>query len=158
MRRGFSIIEILVVLSIIALILAIVLASLSASRQKARDDKRVSDIATVRLVLEQYYDLCNQYPPTLTLSASAGCPPGQTLGSLIKDIPTPPEGGAYAYAAFGTGTVCRSYHIGARMERTGLAILAEDDDVLVQPGTLCTGSSSFTSGADPQYDVRSRDF
>lgn len=158
MKRGFTLIETLVVMSIIGLILSIVLASLSASKQKARDDKRVSDIATMRLVLEQYYDLCNQYPPTINASASAGCPAGQSLGSLIAAMPVPPEGGSYTYTAFGTGTVCRSYHLSAVMERTGVELLENDDDLLVPPGALCTGSGVFVSGADPRYDVRSRDF
>lgn len=158
MKRGFSLIEMLVVLAIIGIILAIVLASLSASKQKARDDKRVSDIATLRLVLEQYYDLCNQYPPTLTSGASAGCPAGQTLGSLISEIPVTPEGGAYTYTAFGSGAVCRSYHISALMERAGTTILGDDDDLLTAPTGLCSGSNAFVSGQDPRYDVRSRDF
>lgn len=158
MKRGFTLIETLVVMAIIGLILSIVLASLSASKQKARDDKRVSDIATMRLVLEQYYDLCNQYPPTLSSTASAGCPVGQSLGSLITTMPTPPEGGSYTYTAFGTGSVCRSYHLSAPMERAGIELLANDDDLLAPSGELCTGSAPFVSGADPRYDVRSRDF
>jgi prepilin-type N-terminal cleavage/methylation domain-containing protein len=158
MKRGFTLIETLVVMAIIGLILSIVLASLSASKQKARDDKRVSDIATLRLVLEQYYDLCNQYPPTISASASTGCPTGQSLGSLIATLPTPPEGGTYTYTAFGTGTLCRSYHISAAMERGGLEILDSDDDIIVPLGDICTGSAPFVSGADPRYDVRSRDY
>jgi general secretion pathway protein G len=61
-KNGFTLIELLVVLAIIAILTAIVTTNFTTSKSKARDAKRVSDIAQIQLALEMVFDKCNAYP------------------------------------------------------------------------------------------------
>jgi len=62
MKKGFTLIELLVVISIIGLLSSIVLASLNVARIKARDAVRLSDMKSIQLALELYYDSYGRYP------------------------------------------------------------------------------------------------
>ena len=61
-RRGFTLIEILVVVSIIALLSSILIASLAEARARARDSKRVQDLLEVQKALELFYADHGRYP------------------------------------------------------------------------------------------------
>lgn len=106
--RGFTIIELLVVIGIIAVLTGIIITNLSGSRAKARDAKRVSDLAQIQLAIEQYFDRCQQYPLAvsggLVIDSSGGsCTSGGvtiTLGTFISQIPTPLTGGTVGQTAY----------------------------------------------------------
>ena len=55
-QAGFTLIELLVVIAIIALLSSVVLASLGSAKTKGRDTKRLTDVKTLQLTLEMYYD------------------------------------------------------------------------------------------------------
>ncbi|HAZ16531.1 MAG: hypothetical protein A3H59_02750 [Candidatus Jacksonbacteria bacterium RIFCSPLOWO2_02_FULL_43_9] len=63
-RHGFTLVELLVVISIIALLSSLATASFNSARKKARNAKRMSDLKTISLALELYYDTNNAYPIT----------------------------------------------------------------------------------------------
>ena len=63
-KKGFTLIELLVVISIIGILSSTVMASLNSAREKARDARRLADMAQVKTALELYYDDNNQYPST----------------------------------------------------------------------------------------------
>ncbi|MCX6718850.1 MAG: type II secretion system protein [Candidatus Taylorbacteria bacterium] len=89
--RAFTLVELMVAISIMAILTAIIVTNLMSSRAKARDGKRVSDINQIQLALEFYYDRCHEYPATLSPNANNdSCPAGITLGSFIAQIPNPP--------------------------------------------------------------------
>ncbi len=60
-KSGFTLIELLVVISIIGLLSSIVLTSVNSARAKARDARRKSDLHTIQLALELYYDKYGTY-------------------------------------------------------------------------------------------------
>src|SRR3989338_3396063 len=90
--KGFTSIELLVVISIIGLLASIVLVSLNSARVKARDTRRLMDMHQIMLALEQYatdngdlyptgvYDSC--YPNWDTLAS--------TLAPYISSLPLDP--------------------------------------------------------------------
>ena len=59
---GFTLVELLVVISIIGILSSFAVVSLNSARQKARDALRKGDIAQLRTALEMYYDDYLSYP------------------------------------------------------------------------------------------------
>lgn len=60
--RGFTLLELLVVISIIGLLASIALVSLDSARKKTRDTQRLSDMAGIQKALRLYYEKYSQYP------------------------------------------------------------------------------------------------
>ena len=63
-QKGFTLIELMVVIFIIALLASIVVVSVNNSRINARDAKRVQDIDTVNTAIQMYADANGHYPDT----------------------------------------------------------------------------------------------
>ena len=61
-NHGFTIVEIAVVIAAIGIIMSIILVAFNTTQQRARDDKRESDIKTLSVLLEAYYDKNGEYP------------------------------------------------------------------------------------------------
>jgi general secretion pathway protein G len=112
--RGFTLIEILVVISIIGLLSAVVLASLSSARQRARDAQRISAIRQMQTALDLYYADNGQYPDGDGAGTGGWDTPGN--GSFItalvpnylpvnlRDPVTNDAAGNLRYARFASGT------------------------------------------------------
>ena len=61
-HHGFSLIELLVVISIIGVLIGLSAFGLQGARQSARDARRVADIEQIRSGLELYKADCGDYP------------------------------------------------------------------------------------------------
>jgi len=99
-RKGFTLVEILVVIAIIGILASVVLASMGGARSKGRDTKRISDVKQLQLALQLYYDAnVNKYPAALTSLTTSG---------FISSIPTDPDGTDYLYRPLSGGSACSS--------------------------------------------------
>lgn len=80
-RRGFTLIEMLIVVGIISLFVSIIIASTSGARARARDSRRYADLTQIGTALESYYQAnygprgVGSYPST----AVGGVPQWQTV-------------------------------------------------------------------------------
>lgn len=72
--RGFTIVELLVVVAIIGLLSAVILASVNASRQKARDARRREDLKQLQAAIELYYSDNGHYPGPTTQGSNTSEP------------------------------------------------------------------------------------
>jgi prepilin-type N-terminal cleavage/methylation domain-containing protein len=54
-KRGFTLLELLVVIGIIAILLGFAAVSFAAAQKKARDARRREDLKSIQNALEQYY-------------------------------------------------------------------------------------------------------
>lgn len=61
-RGGFTLVELLVVISIIGILSSLSMVSVNIARQRARDAKRKADIAQIQLALYLYYDDNLRFP------------------------------------------------------------------------------------------------
>ncbi len=138
---GFTLIELMVAISIIGFLSVMLISSLSAARFKARDARRLSDISQTQLALQFYYDAKGNYPASLSLLAP----------TYFSAVPLDPDGvSVYQYCAAFKGS---NYHLGVReagLDLSDSAALLVDADI---ENDGCLGGNSF-SGADPVYDVR----
>ncbi len=75
-RRGFNLVEILVLLAIVALIGTFAAVAVSAARSKSRDAVRLSHVRQVQTALEDYFVANNAYPDGEVIPlgyGNAGC-------------------------------------------------------------------------------------
>lgn len=61
--KGFTIIELVVVIAIIAVLSGIIISNINEYQAKARDAKRISDLDNIRKALEMYRVANGFYPP-----------------------------------------------------------------------------------------------
>ncbi len=146
MKRGFTLIELMVVISIISVLSSITIATMNVARTKARNSVRVSDVYQIRKALELFYYKNDKYPLTINELVTDS---ERFLSALPKD----PVGNTdYFYQAYEvtdtslfnnghkcTGVeICQGFHLSADLENPASGLLISDRDVV----------SSAIDGAD----------
>lgn len=117
--RGFSMVELLVVATIIALLAAAGVVSFTTASRNSRDAKRRADLAQVQAALELYrteegaYPSSSSYDQLLTDMNSDGY---LTNISGLNDPKAPPN---YLYRRSGFSGSCTVYELCATLESTG---------------------------------------
>ena len=107
--KGFTLVEILVVMAVIAILATFVARSFTGSKQKAQDARRLTDIKNIATALERYYNQNDGYPAAITAGQALKNPGGTvTYLSLVPGDPT--NGAAYYYTATGT-TYSLAYYL-----------------------------------------------
>lgn len=135
-QKGFTIIELLIVIAIIAILAGLVLNNFQGAQAKARDTQRVTDLNNVHSKLEEYYNENNAYPQTFTAAtfpgidaASLSDPDGATItiNAAVADetaaqaVADPDTADEYLYIAWPTGCTnnCTGYLLKTFIERPG---------------------------------------
>lgn len=111
-RTGFTLIEILIVVAIIAILASIVLVGIGPTEQLGRDARRVSDLHSIQTALELYYAQNGRYPKTIT---SADLTPALIGGNAVPQDPTNNAAAGYVYG-YGVSTDQQSYLLWAKLE------------------------------------------
>lgn len=70
--RGFTIVELLIVIVVIAILAAVSIVAYTGIQGRARDAQRMQDMATITKALELYKVSNGEYPPTPSSTPSAG--------------------------------------------------------------------------------------
>jgi len=71
-RRGFTLIELVVVVSILAILSGVMVPRVTNHMKSSRDARRLADIKTLRTAVEQYYMDRGEYPAANTNSSFGG--------------------------------------------------------------------------------------
>lgn len=87
-QSGFTLLELLVVISIIGILLGIISFAFSTAQKQGRDARRMQDIKEAQNAFEQYYAINSVYPV-------GGQIDDAFQGSRVKD---PKNNGSYVYA------------------------------------------------------------
>jgi len=133
-NRGFTIVELLIVIVVIGILAALVITTYTGIQKKARDTERKTDVNALHGQVEAYQAQNGKYP-TLDelndstfrsdnlkgLDAAALKDPNGTSGTLVGS----PAANAYSYAAApsgcdnGSNGDCTSYTLTATLESGG---------------------------------------
>lgn len=126
-QAGFTLVELLVTISILATLIAVLLPNLMGSRQRARDSRRIQELAAVKNALRLYYNDNQSYPDGDGVT---------DLSAELSEYFLGVEGVGYTYYQTGSGegfNLC-----------VGLEAGAGDSDVESQVG--CGANSSSVCG------------
>jgi len=173
-KKGFTLVELMVVVGLIAILLTVILGSVRGNKMKSRDNVRISHIQELRLALEAYRSTCQVFPRTLSLTENNSRRPGvdcdAEFGDFIGTLPVAPtrEGSSlllgdevpnaanysgYFYIGLSTNVngPCYEYHIGTELEfaedngENSSSFLNEDHD-------FTPGDGDFGSRCGPTAD------
>ena len=122
--RGFTLIEIMVVVVILGILAAIIVPKLTGKPDEARVVKAQQDIRTLEAALEMY-KLDNYYYPSTQqglqalVSKPSGDPPARNWKGYIARLPKDPWGGDYQYLSPGVKGSIDIFSLGADQKPGG---------------------------------------
>ncbi len=125
-NKGFTLIELMVVMTIIAVLAGFALVSFQGSRKAARDGKRKADLEQIRGALEMRRADCGSYPSGTLVSggdvlgtdASPGCQVCCASTNYMTVPSDPISGRQYVYTSASGST----YTLCAALEGIGVAV------------------------------------
>ncbi len=129
--KGFTLVELLIVIVIIGVLSAILMANFVGVRQRARDAQRKSDLRQIQSALELYRADVGEYPSALPGGSGiywANCPTSGPfiMAAYMQKVPCDsspnssiyaPSGGNYTYTAGISGNN-NTYYLYACLENT----------------------------------------
>jgi prepilin-type N-terminal cleavage/methylation domain-containing protein len=155
-KTGFTLVEIVVVIGIMALLTTIIMTSLSGAKAQNRDQQRVADISSIKLALEMIFshNSNNYYPASLSI----------LVPTYLPSVPKGPNPGeTYNYVPLNgdiTKTKCSSYHLWTTLETHNPALndkkgFDSTTQSLCVPGELgainaASSTNSFVYDVTPQ--------
>ncbi|MFC1734096.1 type IV pilin protein [candidate division KSB1 bacterium] len=157
-NKAFSLVELLVVITIIAILSVVAYVAVGGQTVKARDSRRKQDLSTMQQALEIYYSEKGVYPSSPLTSGSGA---GQISKKILSIIPKDPGIGEFDYVYKVSGS---TYEIAATLEIDGdvanyeAYVVGNSDDPFVMTvgtdgrylnGTVlddCAGGFTISSG------------
>ncbi len=169
--QGFTIVELLIVIVVIAILAAITVVAYNGIQQRARDAQRQSDIVTIKKALELYYTANNRYPAgsgstsingAWSTTADASWANLQTtLQPYISSLPKDPiskqmgagifpwnDSGGYDYSYYGFGGTECGYSSGTYQGYRIVYKLEVTADSNTSAGTCSTTITPYSSASN----------
>ena len=148
MRKGFTFVEIVVVVAIIAILAAIAIPNLLSSRLTANENNAISNLQTISVAAQTYWSVTNSLPTTLNALYTASYI-DVTLGCATE----PCIKNGYKYYMGGTGTSASFlvYTVPQTPNVTGVRSFCSGSDgvVRVDPSGATPASQAACSNLNP---------
>lgn len=137
-NRGFTLLEIIIVVAIIAVLAVILLPRLARVRQPANDARRIQDLRAIQGFLELYYQTNRAYPDGVNgdigygSTGNVGNCGANTLcevlinNNITNTVPNDPVAGQFYQ--YGTDATAQSYVLAATLQTPNSGSLADDID------------------------------
>ncbi len=104
-RRGFSLVELLIVIAIILIIAAIAVPKLNRTRMQAQEMAAIRHVVAIHQAETQYYSTYGKFAESLTqLGPATGEAPGPAASDLLPDDLAKGEKGGYKFTITGSPT------------------------------------------------------
>jgi prepilin-type N-terminal cleavage/methylation domain-containing protein len=127
-NKGFTLVELVVVMSIISLLASIITVNINGYMAKARDARRKADLRNIALALEIYYTSAGHYPIATIWYASCWASPGYNwipdngnynwTGNVLSQQPHDPLD-TCSYWSFSNQVTTLAYNYGYLSDTTG---------------------------------------
>ncbi len=85
-KSGFTLVELLVVISIIGLLSSVVMVGVQSAKTKAQNSKILSEVRQIKIGLQMYYDSNRGYPNPLGVAGSLYCIGATTCISPLDNV------------------------------------------------------------------------
>jgi len=138
-KRGFTLFELLVSISIIGILTAIASVSFSSAQKKARDARRMEDMASVAKAAESFYAVNSASYPINNTTPWVATGIGDTILAIF---PTDPKGVGWTAYVYGGGT---TFYACAAVENRGNGKYTDNRGTTVGAG-----------GTGPYYCVKNQ--
>ncbi len=154
--KGFTLVELLVVITILAILMTIGIAVYSGVQKNARDVRRKTDLRSIKVALELYYQTNGKYPNRDWVYSTTAQPwiPELTSDYMSQGVPTDPfnsgNGGPwtgttnyrYAYWALACGgfPAGQFYVLVAQLENK-----TDGDNLAHKNNKWCDGNGLYSS-------------
>ncbi len=149
-HRGFTLVELLIVISIIGLLSALGMLYFLGARERGRDAVRIHDVTQITHALQLYYETNEGYPSdynlvldeSLELSDAGFTAPGAATGtSYISEVPGDP----------GDGTTPFTYYVESGSDTFVIAYTLEQGvgDAVAGVHTACPSNSLCDAAIPP---------
>ncbi|MFH0755070.1 MAG: type II secretion system protein [bacterium] len=110
-KYGYTLIEIVIVIAIMGVLSIIIYSSFDVSKAQSRDQKRVTDIKSLQIALEQYFRIYGIYPTSINT----------LVPNYISSIPTDSnnnyENNYFPITKTSGSSNCISYQLWAKFEK-----------------------------------------
>ena len=104
MRKAFTIIELMIVITILGVLATLISGNFITSLKKGRDAKRKADLEHIQRALEMYYEDKKAYPTSVLfggkLCETQTCNTQEKI--YMEKVPNDPTGSNYGYRSDGT--------------------------------------------------------
>lgn len=105
-KRGFTLLELLVVISIIGILIAMGTVSYTTAQKKGRDSRRKGDLKAIQNAMEECYSLATEYPTSVSGGSPLICTDGGST-QVMDSVPRDPKSGDYSFTlATDSYTIC----------------------------------------------------